>query len=104
MSDTSIADHTKPGDPPFADAHHPNDIRIDDVTDCPILTFRLPGREPLSVRLTNEAAAMVGRALVGGRAPAPGYRMCLDRGGATLLGPHPADVSEGIAGRVLPGS
>jgi len=56
----------KPADPPLSEVHHPQDIRVDDVTDCPILTFARPGGEVVTVRLTREAARGIAYALSGG--------------------------------------
>ena len=51
---------TKPGDPPLDHRIlQPKDIRIDDVANCPILTFAGMDSEPVTVRLTPKAADML---------------------------------------------
>lgn len=59
--------HTdKPTDP--IELHGPFDIRVDDATDCPILTFALPDSKPVVVRLSRETADVLGAALVASQA------------------------------------
>jgi hypothetical protein len=74
----------RPGDPSIGDLLRPHHIRVDDVTNLPIVTFAHRDGRVTSVRLAPDAARALARALLGGLPePEPEVRVTLNRGAST---------------------